>query len=455
MMGIGLPTYLGAFVLAIGLLVVVHEYGHYLVARRCGVRVLRFCFGFGRPIWSVRAGRDQTEWAVALFPLGGYVKMLDEREGEVAPEERHRAFNRQPVSRRIAIVSAGPIANLLLAILLYWIVFVMGQPALRPLLEAPPSGSPAAVAGLLAGDEILTVNQTPVPTWEALRWQVVQHADKNEAVRIVVRRGSDEYRLDLMPGLLGQELPPDLMSQLGLSPKRLRLAPVVDSVQSGSPAGLAGLQAGDRIVAVDGQPVSEWREVVVAVRAAPDRRLMVDVARAGGERRLQIIPEPVGEGEKRFGRMGASVRPDEAQWRALTVVDRLSVGPALLKAFRQTWETATFTLRSFGRMLVGDLSLKNLSGPIAIADYAGQSAHLGMAPYLKFLALVSISLGVLNLLPIPLLDGGHLMYYMAELIWRKPLPERVMEIGQQIGLAFLLLLMGFAFTNDILRLISG
>ncbi len=447
----------GAFVLALGVLIVVHELGHYTAARLCNVKILRFSVGFGRPLWLRRFGRDGTEWAIAAFPLGGYVKMLDEREGSVPPQELPRAFNRQSVARRSLIVLAGPLANLLLAVALYWFLFMSGVEEPRPILAAPPAGTLAAEAKLGAGEAVRTVSGTPVATWTDLRWELLRRVLDRETVVLetIDRQGHIAiHRLDLVR-LDAAVLDGDVMQALGLSLQRPELPPVLGAVMDGSPAARAGLQAGDRVVAIDGKPIAAWHEVAHEIRVGGGRELRLAVERGKERLDIDVRPELVEEGGRQVARIGIAVRDDPALRHAALITVRYAPAYALQRALAQTWDTAVLSLRMMGRMVMGELSIKNVSGPVTIADYAGQSARMGADHYLRFLALISISLGVLNLLPIPVLDGGHLMYYLAEVIKGGPLSERVMEIGQQIGLTLLAMLMLLAFYNDINRLISG
>lgn len=449
--------YLGAFALALGILIVAHEYGHYLVARWMGVKVLRFSLGFGKPIWRRRWGRDQTEWAVGSFPLGGYVKMLDEREAPVAQHELPRAFNRQPVWRRMAIVVAGPLANFALAILLYWLLFLGGVEEPRPVFGAPAPGSVAATAGFQDGELVRKVGSTPVLTLQDVRWNLLQQALDQHTVRVEVAAPDGEIRVhELDLSSLGKgAIEGDLLGGIGLRPFRANLPAVVGAVVAGSPAAAAGLRAGDRIVDIDGQAMDGWGAVVKRVREAAAQPLMLGVERNGAHLQLKIVPTAEDEHGQRVGKIGVAVQTNGDLRDRLFVEVRYGVLDGLRHATSQTWDTATFSLSVLGRMVTGDVSWKNLSGPLTIADYAGQSARLGLPHYIKFLALISISLGVLNLLPIPLLDGGHLLYYLAEIVKGGPVSERTMEIGQQIGLALLMMLMAFAFYNDISRLIAG
>ncbi len=445
-----------AFVVALGCLIVIHELGHYAVARVCGVKVLRFSVGFGKPLWARRLGRDATEWVVAAFPLGGYVKMLDEREGEVAPQELPRAFNRQSVWRRFAIVVAGPAANFLLAIALYWGLFMHGVPGVVPVIGEPPPGSVARAAGFSAGDTLMKIGEEAVATWQDARWILLQRAVQRTTVTIEVRDGKgniDWRKLDLS-GLGPSDLDSDFLRVLGLARQQPRLAPVLGELVSGGAAQRAGLRSGDEILAIGDQPIAAWDEVVKTVRSRPGAPLLFEVRRDGKTLpAIRVVPEAVGEGGAKIGRIGASPRIDKSTWAGLIVEVRYGPWESLTRALAKTWETSVFSLKMLGKMITGDISLKNLSGPITIADYAGQSAQNGVASYLLFLALISISLGVLNLLPIPLLDGGHLMYYTIEIFKGRPISERAMEIGQHVGMALLFTLMAFALYNDITRLL--
>lgn len=449
--------YLVAFVLVLGILIVVHEFGHYLVARLVGVKVLRFSVGFGRALWSRRFGRDGTEFSVGAFPVGGYVKMLDEREGSVAREELHRCFNRKSVWRRMAVVAAGPIANLLLAVGLFWVLFVSGTEELKPILGKPSIGSPAAIAGIEDGELVRRMAGEPVRTWQEMRWSLLRGAVDQDAVELEVINERNEVairRLDVKAakadGWQG-----DAFEKLGLTVFRPRIPPVIGSIIPGSPAESAGLRRGDEILRIDETVVTTWTDVVRRVRDAPEVPVLVMVRRDGASLSVRVTPARAFEKGVVFGRIGASVEESGVDLDALLV--RVSYGPvaSLLKAVGETWDKSVFSLRMIGKMITGDISFRNISGPVTIADYAGQSAKLGLDYYLKFLALVSISLAVLNLLPVPILDGGHLLYYVLEIIRRKPLSDRAMEIGQQAGMALMLMLMSLAFYNDVNRLISG
>jgi regulator of sigma E protease len=448
---------LGAFAVALGILIVVHEFGHYLIARLVGIKVLRFSVGFGKPLVSHRFGADGTEWSLAAFPLGGYVKMLDEREGPVAAEEAHRAFNRQSVGRRSLVVLAGPTANFLLAILLYVVLFSTGVNELRPILGAPLAGTAAARAGIEDGELVRSISGHAVTTLTDLRWELMRSIlDRQPAeLEMVSLRGEISFRKLDTSEIDTDQLETDFARKLGLALFTPPLKPLIGQVKPGSAADAAGIHAGDEVVAVDARPIHLWSELVQTIRGASGKPVALTIRRGESSLVVEVIPQSEEEAGKKIGRIGVGPRDDPEVRKQLTVFLRLGPIDSVTRALRQTWDTSIFSLRMIGRMLTGQLSWKNISGPVTIADYAGQSAQLGLDHYVKFLALISISLGVLNLLPIPVLDGGHLLYYFAEFIKGGPLSERVMEVGQQIGLGLLILLMVFAFYNDINRLVSG
>ena len=449
---------IASFLVTVGVLVVIHELGHYAAARMMDVKILRFSVGFGRTVWMRRHGADGTEWAVAAVPLGGFVKMLDEREGEVALHERHRAFNNKSVWARIFIVLAGPVANLVLAVLVYWALFVVGLPGVKPVLGDPPPGTPAAVAGIASGETVREVDGEPVPTWSDVRWLLLKDAVRRESATIVVETagGARETRRIDLTGLSKDDLDRDFLGKLGLRPFRPSAPARLGRVLAGSAAQRAGLADGDLVLAVSGKPVASWFDFTAAVQASPGKPLAIEVERGGRRLELHAVPDVAGEGDGKFGRLGVEAAPElmRAYERMATTV-RYGPITAFGKAVQKVVDLTSFSLKMIGRMAVGQVSWHNLSGPITIADYAGQSAQLGWVAWLGFLALVSVSLGVLNLLPIPLLDGGHLVYYFAEIVKGSPVSDRAMEIGQRFGLALLLGLTVFAFYNDINRLFTG
>jgi len=448
---------LAAFIVALGVLIVVHEYGHYLAARLCNVRVLRFSVGFGRPLFTWRLGRDATEWSIAAIPFGGYVKMLDEREAPVEAQEAHRAFNRQGVGRRILIVIAGPAFNFLFAIAVYAGLYMYGLPEARPVLAAPAAGTPAHVAGFRAGDNVRAIEGDPISTWQDLRWRVLQGALQREALRFEVSgaRGDISMHVLDLRAYPSEEMESDALDKIGLRLYRPPLPPVIGRIVAGGAADRAGLRPDDRVVKAGGEEVANWEQVVQAIRASPAAVLVLMVERGGARLRIDVLPDAATENGARIGRIG--VAPSIPASESERIVVRVSYGPlqSLAKAAAKTWDISIFSLRMLGKMLLGEVSWKHLSGPVTIADYAGQSAQMGWLAYATFLALISISLGVLNLLPIPLLDGGHLMYYSVEIIKGSPVSERAMDLGQRVGLALLLVVMAFAFYNDINRLFSG
>jgi regulator of sigma E protease len=446
-----------AFIVALGVLIIVHEYGHYLVARLCGVKVLRFSVGFGRPLVTWRLGADRTEWSIAAVPFGGYVKMLDEREAPVEPQELHRAFNRQGVGRRFLIVIAGPVFNFLFAIAVYAGLYMHGLPEARPVLAAPAAGTLAQSGGFSPGDTVRSIEGEAIATWQDLRWRVLQGALQREALRVEVAGASGDISMHMLDlrRFPSEDVESDALEKIGLRLYRPPLDPVIGRVIAGGTGDRAGLQADDRVTHADGVPVASWEQLVLAIRERPGEVLRLTVERGGARLAVELVPDAVTENGSRIGRIGVAPRIPAAESERIVV--RVSRAPieSLAKAVVKTWDISVFSLRMLGKMLIGEVSWKHLSGPVTIADYAGQSAQMGWLSFATFLALISISLGVLNLLPIPLLDGGHLMYYSLEIIKGSPVSERAMELGQRIGLALLLFIMAFAFYNDINRVFSG
>jgi len=442
-------TTLIAFVITLGVLIVIHELGHYWVARRCGVRVLRFSIGFGRPLWKRAYGADRTEWVVAAIPLGGYVRMLDERDPDTDATmlvDLSRAFNRQPVAKRIAIVLAGPLANLLLAVAVYWLLNISGTLEPRAVLAAPAAETVAALAGVRDGDEVTRIDGRDVRAFSDLRWKLLERAVDHSAVELTVRRpGGAERTVLLDLSQLGSgEIDQTVFSRLGIA--LAEPPPVVRQLSADGVAAAAGLQPGDRFVSIDGEPMTRSSDVSRSVRAAAGRTVEVVIERGGQRRSLQLQPATVQVEGQAIGRIGVDFRDlVEVRYGPLE-----SVGLAA----ERTWDTAIFSLRMLGKMITGEASWKNLSGPVTIADYAGQTARMGVVAYLSFLALVSISLGVLNLLPIPMLDGGHLLYYFIEILKGSPPADWVVEWGQRAGIGVLVLLTALALYNDLTRLLA-
>jgi len=444
-----------AFVVCLGSLIVFHELGHYLVARWCGVKVLRFSVGMGKVVWSRRFGPDQTEWAISALPLGGYVKMLDAREGELtglSEADLKREFTRQNVWKRIAIVAAGPAANFLIAILLFAGLFMHGIEEPSSKISVRAAASAAAQAGLQSGDVITAINDQPVQVWSELRWQFIQAAIDKREIRLAAERPGQGRIAATVPAsaLAGLDLEDDVPAQLGVGVSRP--APVVQQVMPGSPAEHAGLREGDLLTAVDGKPVADGIAFIDVIRASAGKTVQVALLRAGQALILDVAPQAEqaksGKGTVTVGKIGAYVAlaPDMINVPSSPVA-------ALGKAVAKVWDTCTMTLKMIGKMITGEASLKNVTGPITIADYAGQTARMGAVSYLSFIAFISISLGVMNLLPIPVLDGGHLLYYSLEVLTGRSVPERVGEIAQRLGMGLLLTLMLLAVFNDVARLL--
>jgi len=442
-------TTLFAFLVTLGVLIVIHEFGHYWVARRCGVHVLRFSIGFGRPLWKRVHGADRTEWVIAAIPLGGYVRMLDERDPDSKPAmlvDLSRAFNRQPVAKRIAIVLAGPLANLLLAVGVYWFLNVNGTLETRAVLAAPAEETVAARAGVREGEEVTAIDGRAVRAFSELRWKLLEGAVDRAAVEMTVRgtRGAERTVLLDLAQLGPGEIDQTVFARIGIALAEPQ--PVVRQLAADSVAARAGLRVGDRFISIDGQPMARSRDVSQAVRAAPQRSLQAVIERNGARQTIRVEPAAVQVDGQTIGRIGVDFRDlVEVRYGPLE-----SVGLAV----ERTWETAIFSLRMLGKMITGEASWKNLSGPVTIADYAGQTARIGMVAYLSFLALVSISLGVLNLLPIPMLDGGHLLYYFVEILKGSPPADWVVEWGQRAGIGVLVMLTALALYNDLTRLLA-
>ncbi len=439
--------------IALGVLVTFHEYGHFWVARRCGVKVLRFSVGFGTPLvrWHDRQG---TEFVIAAIPLGGYVKMLDEREGDVPPALAEQSFNRKTVGQRIAIVAAGPAANFALALVFFWLVAMLGSQQVRPVIGAVESGSLAQVAGLQAGEEIVSINGKATVGWSAVNLQLVRRLGESGELMIATRNvdgGADTlHRVELDNWLRGAN-EPDPIASLGIRPWRPSLEPVLAEFDPEGPAQAAGLRAGDRLLALNEQPLVDWQDLVDRVRGLPGQSVSLSLERDGQRLDVPVTLARRGEGDAVSGYLGAGVA--SAQWPP-EMLREVSYGPleAVGEGVSRTWTMSVLTLDSLKKMLFGELSVKNLSGPITIAKVAGASAESGLGDFLNFLAYLSISLGVLNLLPIPVLDGGHLLYYLVEWVRGRPLSERVQGWGMQIGISLVIGVMLLALVNDLGRL---
>jgi regulator of sigma E protease len=443
-----------AFLVVLGTLIVVHELGHYWVARWCGVKVLRFSVGMGKVLWSRRIGPDRTEWALSALPFGGYVKMLDAREGDVSglpPEDLAREFTRQSVWKRIAIVSAGPLANFLLAIVIFTGLYNHGIPEPAPILRAVPAKTAAYDAGLRGGERITAVNGESVEIWSDLRWQLIQLAVAHQAAELQVQQrqlGNSTYTIRLpLDSVSPQDLESDFLGKLGLDLARPKA--VLGKLTADGPAMQAGLREGDVVLAVNGTAVIDGVALIDLIRASPGKTMHIRVQRGQQQLELAVTPEPRQQNGKTIGQIKVEipVAPEMVTASSPPV-------EAFGKAVKRTWDSSVLTLKMLGKMLIGELSWKNISGPITIADYAGQTARIGLISYLSFIALISISLGVMNLLPIPVLDGGHLLYYSLEVVTGRPLSERAGEIAQRAGIGLLMALMVVAVFNDLVRLMS-
>jgi len=445
---------------ALGLLITFHEFGHFWVARRLGVRVLRFSVGFGRPLWSRRSA-DGTEYVVAAVPLGGYVKMLDERENDVPPDQLDQAFNRKPVASRIAIVGAGPVFNLVFAVLAFWLMFLVGIPESRPVIGA--ASGLAAEAGIEPGDAIVAVDGSATRTWSHAILELVAHALDRQDVQVTVEdesgiRSDRELRLSRLGADFSEE---NTLEAIGLEPWRLKVAPVVGEVTPDSAALEAGLREGDRITRIAGEEVPDWSWIgaLVQQHGIEGEPLPLTVERGGMQLDLEVRPrkESTGLFSSRLilGVRNAEIDADQrAALERAAIMLRLGPLEGLGAAMRETWRLTGSTLGLLGRMITGKASVRNLSGPISIAQFANTSASAGLSHFLFFLGAISLSLGILNLLPIPVLDGGHLLYYLIELLKGSPVSEQAQVAGQYFGLIALAGLMGLAFVNDILRLVG-
>jgi len=446
--------HLFAFLFALGVLITFHEYGHFCIARRYDVKILRFSIGFGRPLWKRYFGKDKSEFVIAAMPLGGYVKMLDEREGEVPVHELSRSFNRKPIGQRFAIVLAGPLFNFIFAILAYWVMYMVGLTGLKPVIGEVMPGSIADEAGLKSGHEIIAIDSHKTATWTMVVDALINGVIDGKKVQFTVRDPqTSEYKVivELENVSIDDLAEQGLLERLGVKPAQIKVPAVIGSLNAGLAAEKAGFKVEDQIIAVDGNPITDWANWVEFIQAHPEEDLTVEVLRNDERLVLQLHPERKETDDGRsIGFIGAANKPP----LTLFAKESYSVFPAFLKAIERTWDMSWVTLRMLGKIITGQASYKNLSGPISIAQYAGDSAEHGVAAFLWFLGIVSVSLGVLNLLPVPLLDGGHLMYYLIELVKGSPVSETAQVLGQQIGLALLLGLMVLVFYNDIMRLVG-
>ncbi len=450
-----LTIVLPAFIFTIALLVTIHEFGHFWVARKLGVKVLRFSIGFGKPLVKFTGQQDDTEYVIAAIPLGGYVKMLDEREGEVPEEELHRAFNRQPVLSRFAIVLAGPFINFVFAVFAFWMMFVIGVPGVKPIMGHLDESSIAWQAGLREGDKIVAVAGTPTPTLSSVYEELLSAFLNRSRVDVqLADQRNITLRLDKIPADIE---PSQLHKIIGLTIKLPVEKVIISEVTPDSPAEKAGMQAGDQVIAINGQPINHWRELVKAVIDKPGQTISLEIERPGTTEKRLTLPikiAAVQHNGETIGRIG--VRPESITPipKSMYAMHQYGIFAAIPRGIEKTWDLSVLTLKMLGKIVVGQASLKNISGPITIAEVAGQSAQMGIESFLRFLAIVSLSLGVINLLPIPMLDGGHLLYYLVEMAKGSPVSDAVQEAGLKIGIAILIMLMSVALFNDFNRLLS-
>ena len=442
-----------SFIVAISILVAIHEYGHYIVAKKLGVKILRFSIGFGKPLWKKTFGKDKTEFVIASLPFGGYVKMLDKRESEVAAHEEHREFTRQSVWTRIAIVAAGPIFNFIFAILAYWLMFVVGVSGIKPVVGDIDVDGLAAKSGLVSGYEIVSVNNNKTPIWDvAVKNIIPAIVDRSQAeLELKDSDGNTFTRTLDFSGTKGEIKVEQIFKQLGFKPWRPIIKPVVGFVVENSPADNAGFEVDDSIVSINNIKTIDWIDVVDIVSDKPEKILQIVVVRDGLEKTLQVIPEKIDRNGKSVGRLGLGHKAGASYPKEMRVTHGYNLIESIPRAFSRTWDFSVLTLKMMGKIFTGDISVKNLSGPVSIARYAGYSASAGLARFLDFLAIVSISLGILNLLPIPILDGGHLTYYIIEVVRKKPVSEETQEFASRIGIVLLFMLMSVALYNDLLR----
>ncbi|MGO9512425.1 MAG: RIP metalloprotease RseP [Steroidobacteraceae bacterium] len=447
--------FVAAFLVAIGILVAVHEFGHYWVAKRLGFKVLRFSIGFGKPL-LMRVGRDadRTEYCLAAIPLGGYVRLLDEREGEVSPEELPRSFTRRPISHRIAVLLAGPAMNLIFASLLYAILAMVGTETVKPVVGQVRPDSPAALAGLKRGDEIVRVGDHRVEDTEQLQIDLLRQFSDEGVIPLKVRREGSERAVTLRVTEDKRSLtePGKLLPGLGFDLATWNADTVVQSAPQGSAGARAGLRAGDRLLAVNGEPIANSSDFISVVSSSPGREISIELQRDGAHVTLVIQVPQVQEQGRAVGRLGITLAEGPRAWPpGMVEIHRSGPLAALGVGVEKTWEMSSLTVQMLWRMVTGQVSAKNISGVVSIAEFAGISAYLGATAYMAFLAIISVSLGVLNLMPVPLLDGGQVLYQLVEAVKGSPLSERAQNFGQQVGIALLVVLMSLAFYNDISR----
>lgn len=442
-----------SFIVAISILVAFHEFGHFWVARRFGIKVLRYSVGFGKPLWR-RVGRDGVDYRIGSIPLGGYVKLLDEREGEVAPADLPRAFNRQPVLVRIAVFFAGPAFNFVLAVVFFWAMYLIGVPSFKSFVAQPAAGTAAAAAQLQDGDRVVAVNGAAVDNWDQLQTDLLQAVLlRHQAALTVQPRQGAVRQVSLDLGKVRSD-PQYLFDDLGLSLYEPPVDPVFDRIVPGSPADQAGLKAGDRVLSIDGLPISDFKQLQQSVRQRGGQVVKLEVQRGGERLTIAVIPATLtNEQGKSYVGIGA-VAANGKLWQDLQTQQRYGPVAAVPMALRQTWDTTVMVVEFVYHMVLGDISIKNISGPINTAQVAGVSASIGLWAFLHFIAVVSLNLGIVNLLPVPLLDGGQILYGLVELVKGSPLSERAQAFGQQVGLTLLVMLMGLAFYNDLARFIG-
>jgi len=444
------------FIISVGVLITFHEFGHFWVARFFDVKILRFSIGIGRSIYTKRFGKDQTEFSIGFLPLGGYVKMLDDREGKVVEEEKKREFNSKPIWQRFSIVLAGPVFNFIFAIFIYSIIYSIGVNALKPIIGDVEPSSISEESGFVKGQKILSINGAKTPTWPTVIDSLVKHTISGKTVNIVLESDSKKQNLSLDLSKIKIDKISDgkLLNELGLSVIKLKIPPIIGMIEENGPAKASGLHKNDKIIAVNGNLIESWGEWVSIIRQNPNELLNTEVLRNNQTIYIELTPENFQADGTSIGRIGAGPSINDELYDSYFTLEQYSLHLAILRAFNKTWEMSVLTLKVLAKIITGDASVKNLSGPISIAKYAGQSASIGVIALLTFLAIVSVSLGVLNLLPIPLLDGGHLVYYIIELITGKPVSDAVQIVGQQIGLVLLLGLMGIALYNDFIKLMG-